>query len=168
MLSHLICVQLFATPLTVDHQAPLSTWFPKQEYWSGLPFLSPGNLLDPGIKSTSPALTDSSPLAPPGKPTVTIFAVLSHSLVSDSLRSHGLQPTRLLCPWDSPGKNTGVGCHALLQGIFPTQGSNPGIPHCGRILYYLNHQGSPLFTADQVFIRRQPHSFKANCADSTY
>ena len=42
---------------------------------------------------------------------------------------HGLQPTRLLNPWDSPGKNTGVGCHALLQGIFTTQGSNPGLPH---------------------------------------
>ena len=41
------------------------------------------------------------------------------------LRSHGLQPTSLLGPWDSLGKNTGVGCHALLQGIFPTQGSNP-------------------------------------------
>ena len=44
---------------------------------------------------------------------------------------------------DSPGKNTGVGCHALLQGIFPTQGSNPGLPHCRRILYQLSHQGSP-------------------------
>ena len=43
---------------------------------------------------------------------------------------HRLQPTRLLCPWNSPGKNTGVGCHSLLQGIFPTQGSNPGLPHC--------------------------------------
>ena len=43
---------------------------------------------------------------------------------------------------DSPGKNTGVGCHALLQGIFLTQGSNPGLPHC-RILYHLSHQGSP-------------------------
>ena len=43
----------------------------------------------------------------------------------------------------SPGKNTGVGCHALLQGIFPTQGSNPGLPYCRRILYHLNHQGSP-------------------------
>ena len=41
------------------------------------------------------------------------------SVVSDSLRPHGLQPVRLLCPWDSPGKNTGVGCHVLLQGIFP-------------------------------------------------
>ena len=43
---------------------------------------------------------------------------------------------------DSPGKNTGVGCHALLQGIFPTQGSNPGLLHCRQILYRLNHQGS--------------------------
>jgi len=43
---------------------------------------------------------------------------------------------------DSPGKNMGVGCHALLQGIFPTQGSNPGLPHCRRILYHLNHKKS--------------------------
>ena len=43
---------------------------------------------------------------------------------------------------DSPGKNTGVGCHACLQGIFPIQGSNPGIPHCRLILYHLNHKGS--------------------------
>ena len=45
---------------------------------------------------------------------------------------------------DSPGKNTGVGCHALLQGIFPTQGSNPGLPHRRRILYHLSHQGNPM------------------------
>ena len=44
---------------------------------------------------------------------------------------------------DSPGKNTGVGCHALLHGIFPTQGSNPGLPHCRQILYCLSRQGSP-------------------------
>ena len=44
---------------------------------------------------------------------------------------------------DSPGKNTGVGCHALLQGIFPTQGSNPGVPHCRCIIYHLSHQKSP-------------------------
>ena len=43
----------------------------------------------------------------------------------------------------SPGKNTGMGCHALLQGIFPTQGSSPGLLHCGWILYHLSHQGSP-------------------------
>ena len=44
---------------------------------------------------------------------------------------------------DSPGKNTGIGCYALQQGIFPTQGSNPGLPHCRQILYHLSHQGSP-------------------------
>ena len=49
---------------------------------------------------------------------------ICNSLVSDSLWPHGLQPARLLCPWNSPGKNTAVGCHFLLQGIFPTQWSN--------------------------------------------
>ena len=47
---------------------------------------------------------------------------------------------RLLCLWDSPGKNTEVGCHSLLQGIFPTQGSNPGL-HCEQILHQLSHKG---------------------------
>ena len=58
----------------------------------------------------------------------------SRSVLSDSLRPRGLQPTRLLCPWDSPGKNTGVGGHFLLQGIFPTQGSNQGLPQCRQTL----------------------------------
>ena len=49
--------------------------------------------------------------------------------------------TGLLCPLDFPGQNTGVGCHFLLQGIFPTQGSNPGLPHCRQALYHLSHQG---------------------------
>ena len=66
----------------------------------------------------------------------------SCSVVSNSLWPHGLQPTRLLPPWDSPGKSTGVGCHFLLQGIFPTQGSNPGLLHCRQMLYCLSHQGS--------------------------
>ena len=64
----------------------------------------------------------------------------SHLVVSDSLWPHRLQPARLLRPWDSPGKNTRVGCHALLQGIFPTQGSNPGLLHYRRILDCLSHQ----------------------------
>ena len=62
--------------------------------------------------------------------------------MSNSLQPQGLQPTGLLCPWDSPGKNTGVGCQALLQGIFLTQGSNSGLPHFKRILYHLSRQGS--------------------------
>ena len=63
--------------------------------------------------------------------------------MSDSLWPYGLQPTRLLCPWDSPGKNTGVGSHFLLQGIFLTQGSNLGLLYCRQILPCLSHQGRP-------------------------
>ena len=53
--------------------------------------------------------------------------------------SDSLQPRGLYSPWNSPGQNTGVGSLFLLQGIFPTQGSNPGLPHCQRINYQLSH-----------------------------
>ena len=53
-------------------------------------------------------------------------------------------PTRLLCSWDFPGKNTGVSSHSLLQGIFPAQGSNPGLLHCRQILYHVSQQGRSL------------------------
>ena len=59
----------------------------------------------------------------------------SCSVMSDSLSPYELSPSRLLCPWDFPGKNTGVGCHFLLQDIFPTQGSKLGLPHCRQTLY---------------------------------
>ena len=62
----------------------------------------------------------------------------NHSVVSGSLWPQGLYS-----PWNSPDQNTEVGSLSLLQGIFPTQGSNPGLPHCRRILYQLNHKGSP-------------------------
>ena len=61
-----------------------------------------------------------------------------------TLCPHGLEPARLLCPWNSPGKNIGVGYHFLLQQIFPTQGWNMGLLHCRQILYHLSHQGSLL------------------------
>ena len=70
------------------HQAPPSLGFSRQEHWSGLPFPSP--------------MHESEKWK------------WSHSVVSDSSRPHGLQPTRLLRPWDFPGKSTGVGCHCLL------------------------------------------------------
>ena len=70
-------------------------------------------------------------------------AVLSHSVVSDSLQPHDCSLSDSFVHGDSPGKNTGGGCHALLQGIFSTQGLNPGLPHCSRILYHLSHKGSP-------------------------
>ena len=63
------------------------------------------------------------------------------SVVFDSLRPHELQPARVLCPWNSPGKNTGVGCHSLLQGIFLTQGSDPRLLNCRQILYHPSHHG---------------------------
>ena len=62
----------------------------------------------------------------------------SRSVVSNSLWPHGLYS-----PWNSPDQNTGVGSLSLLQGIFPTQGLNPGLLHCRRILYQPNHKGSP-------------------------
>ena len=62
----------------------------------------------------------------------------SQSVVSDCLRPHGLYSPR-----NSPGQNTGVGSLSLLQGIFPTQGSNRGLPHCRQILNQLSHKGSP-------------------------
>ena len=64
--------------------------------------------------------------------------------MSYSFRPHGLYPARLLCPQNSLGQNSGVDCHALLQGIFPTQKLNPGLQHCRQILYHLSYQGSHL------------------------
>ena len=63
---------------------------------------------------------------------------VKESVVSDSLQPHGLYS-----PWNSQGQNTGEGSLSLLQGIFPTQGSIPGLPHCRRILHQLSHKGSP-------------------------
>ena len=85
-----------------------------------------------------PKLVNQSPQYFPGEE-----VKWSHSVVSDSLRPHRLQPARLFRLWDFPGNSTGVDCHFLLQGIFPTQGSNPGLPHCRQRLYHLSHQGSP-------------------------
>ena len=89
LLSHFSRVRLCVIPQTAAHQAPPSLGFSRQEHWSGLPFPSP---MHESEKSKS-----------------------SRSVVSDSSRPHGLQPTRLLCPWDFPGKGTGLGCHCLLR-----------------------------------------------------
>ena len=70
--------------------------------------------------------------------------LLSLLVMSNSLWPYGLYPGRLLCPWNSPGKTTGVASHSLLLGIFPIQGSNMGLLHFRQILYQLSHQRSPL------------------------
>ena len=200
--------------------------FPRQEYWSGLPFPSPEDPPDPGIKPESPALTGvfftiwdtrealrifcccclvasvvSDSVQPhrrlptrlpcpgdsPGKntgmgchfllqcrkvkseskvaqscptpsdpmdcrlPGSSVHGICqarilerkwSRSVVSDSLQPHGLWLTRFLRPWHFPGKNTGVGCHFLLQEIFPTQGLNLGLLYSRQTFYHLSHQGS--------------------------
>ena len=79
------------------------------------------------------------------------YESVSHSVTSDSLQTYGLLPIRPLCPWNSPGQNTGVDSRSLLQGIFSTQGSNPGLPHCRQILYQLSHQGSPCTHISPLF-----------------
>ena len=116
-------------------------------------FRSTRNLPRPGIKPQSPALAGrffiTEPLGKPWAPPFEGRSIKecvdfchteseSRSVVSDSLWPHGLY--RL---WNSPGRNTGVGSLSLLQGIFPIQWSNPGLPHCRQILYQLSHKGSP-------------------------
>ena len=89
LLSRFSPVRLCATPETAAHQAPPSLGFSRQEHWSGLSFPSPRHESEKWK--------------------------WSRSVVSDSSWPHGLPPTRLLCPWDFPGKSTGVGCHCLLH-----------------------------------------------------
>ena len=74
---------------------------------------------------------------------LSISTWVSCSVMSDPLRPQGPQPTRLLCPWNSSCKNTKEGSHSLRRGIFLTQGLNPGLLHCGQILFHLSHQGGP-------------------------
>ena len=93
LLSRFSRVRLCATPQTAAHQAPPPLGFSRQEHWSGLPFPSP--------------MHESEKWK------------WSRSVVSDSVRPHGLQSTRLLRPWDFPGKSTGVGCHCLICPVFP-------------------------------------------------
>ena len=69
---------------------------------------------------------------------------VSRLVISDSLWSHELQPARLLCPWILQARILEF-CHSFLQGILPTQESNPGLLHCRQILYHLSQQGSPHF-----------------------
>ena len=106
LLSH---VWLFCNPMACSPQGSAVHGIFQARILEWVAFPSSGDLLNPGIKPMGPALQVDS-------------VSLSHccccqvaSVVSDSVRPHGLQPTRLLHPWDSPGKNTGVGCHFLLQ-----------------------------------------------------
>ena len=109
LLSHFTRVRLCATPETTAHQAPPSLGFSRREHWSGLPFPSP--------------MHESEKWK------------WSRSVVSDPQRPHGLQPSRLLHPWDFPGKSSGMGSHFFLQRIFPTRGWNLGFYFIWSLLF---------------------------------
>ena len=119
-------VPLLATPWTAAHQAPQSVGFSRQEYWSGAPLPSPFGWLHNIEQRSLCYAADPCWLSVFAVAAVWLYtrSVLgsgfSHSVVSNSL-----QPHRLLGAGNFPGKNTGAGCHFLLQGTFLTQRSNP-------------------------------------------
>ena len=124
----------------------MSMGFARKEYWSGLPFPSSGCVSDPGTEPASPALTGGFfTTEPPGKPLIPVCVVLcleaqSFPTLCDSI---DCSPPGSSAQRDSPGKNTGVGCHALFQQIFPTQRSNPSLPHCRWILRRVDKYSRP-------------------------
>ena len=83
---------------------------------------------------------------------VRLLALLSHSVMSNSLWPRGLWLSSLICPGDFPDKNTEVGCHSLLQRIFPAQGSNLGLLHYRQILYQLSQQGNQQLLEDTIIL----------------
>ena len=111
----------------------LCPWrFSRQEYWSGLPCSPPGDIPNPGIKPRSLALlVDSYRLSRSLLVFLPLFSVHAKSsqLCPTLCNSMDWGPSGFSVHGDSPGKNTGVDCHALLQGIFPTQGSNLRLSH---------------------------------------
>ena len=111
LLSRFSHVRLCATQWTAAHQAPLSLWFSRQEHWSGLPFSSP--------------VHESEKWK------------WIRSVVSYPQRPHGLQPTRLLRPWDFPGKSTGMGCYCLLLTVISSEVDYPAIGWPGMSLLFL-------------------------------
>ena len=101
-------------------------------------------LVGPFVSSSLPELSSGTGSTRAGAEELgSRFGLFSNSVVSDSLRPHGLWPARLLCPWDFPGKNTGVGCRFLLQGIFLSRGSKPSLLHWQAGSLLLSHLGSP-------------------------
>ena len=143
MHAHLLsCVQPFAIPWSVVCQSSLFMEFSRQDYWSQMPFPTLGG------SSRSRNQTYISCASCIGRQILYFCATWASPLLGVCAQSHSTlcdPPVDCSLPGssvhgDSPGKNSGVGCHSLLQGIFPTQGLNPGLPHCRQILYQLIHQ----------------------------
>ena len=92
----------------------------------------------------------------------------SLSLVLTLLQPHGLQLARLLCPWDFPGKNTGVGCHLLLQGIFSTKGLNPSVVHGQVHSLPLSHMGNLIYLTFSLKQLTGDSLFKTACSSEIF
>ena len=120
----LSCVRLLATPWIAAYQAPPSMGFSRQEHWSGVPLPSPWLSKDMHFRKPFQIVIFQCSTS------ALNFESESRSVVPDSLWPHGPYS-----PWNSPGQNTGVSRLSFLQGIFPTQGSKPDLPHCSWILY---------------------------------
>ena len=123
VLSHFSYVWLLATPWTVAHQAPLSMGFSTQEYWSGLPFPSPGDLPNPGIKPPTPAFTNGFfTTEPPGKPWIMVIINNYHLNYSNKVKVKSLSHVQLfVTPWT-------VAYQAPLSMGFSTQEYWSGVP----------------------------------------
>ena len=143
-------------PTTAAFQAPPSMGFSRQEYWSGVPLPSPGLCTYWTLKEGygHPSTMDHITTAPANKATKETYLSCVHGL------SHGQSSV--------PGKNTGVGCHFLLQGIFLTQGSNLCQLHWQVDSLLLSHLGSPQLKGNisentgEVFLKRDPACVPAN------
>ena len=149
-LSH---VQLFATPRTVACQASLFMEFSRQSTGVHCHSLLQGSR--PRDQTLVSCIAGRFfTIWPTGKSCILYIVIV----IMKSLSRVRFFAT----PWtvanqgppsmDCPGRNTGVGCHFLLQGIFPSQGLNPGLPHCRQILYHLSHQGRPNFIYSSMLI----------------
>ena len=121
------------TPWAVAHQAPLSVEFSRQAYWSGWPSPPPGVFPNQAWSPRHCVSCIGRQTLYPCGPRAGLQCphrqkAEARSVVSSSLWPHNLQPSRLLCPQNFPGQNTGVGCHSCLQGNLPDPGTEPGYP----------------------------------------
>ena len=142
VLSHFSCVQLYVTPWTVAHQASLSMWFSRQDYWSGLPCPPPGYFPNWGINLTSWS-----------KWGLVVLGHFSRIQLFETLWTIAQQAPLSM---DSPGKTIGVGCHFFFQGIFLSQESNPCLLcllTCQAVYHCISWK--PLFCKSVIFLIRK-------------
>ena len=149
-LNHFRGFWLFVTLWTIAHQAPLSMGFFNNNTGLSCHALLQAISL---MQESYPCLLCFLYWQVGSSPLKTLFLYSAYQSESHSVVSDCLQPNELYCPRNSPGQNTEVGSHFLLQGIVPTQGVNSGLLHCGQILYQLSHQESLVST--KLYIKKK-------------